>query len=138
MKLTYPACFYPCKTKDEGYTVEIPDLPGCVSEGDSLADAINMATDAASGWILDELEDGNDIPIATSMKQITPDEGGSVAMLLLDIDEYEKKNGKKAVRKNLTIPAWLDTFAERNNINFSQVLQGALVDIYQKTKLNKK
>ena len=64
MKLTYPACFYPCETKDEGYTVEIPDLPGCVSEGDSLADAINMATDAASGWILDELEDGNEENVA--------------------------------------------------------------------------
>ena len=59
MKLVYPACFYPCIEIEGGYTVEIPDLPGCVSEGNTLADAILMATDAASGWVLDELEDGN-------------------------------------------------------------------------------
>ncbi len=51
MKLIYPACFYPCVKKKGGYTVEVPDLPGCVSEGDTLADAILMATDAASGWL---------------------------------------------------------------------------------------
>ena len=58
MKLTYPACFYPCEERKDAYTVEVPDLPGCVTEGDSLADAILMAADAASGWVLDELEDG--------------------------------------------------------------------------------
>ena len=51
MRLLYPAIFYPWSEK-EGYTVIVPDLPGCVSEGDSLADAIIMATDAASGWSL--------------------------------------------------------------------------------------
>ena len=55
MKLTYPACFYPCEEKKGGFTVEVPDLPGCVSEGDTLAEAILMGTDAASGWVLDEL-----------------------------------------------------------------------------------
>ena len=59
MKLTYPACFYPCEEKEGGYTVEVPDLPGCVSEGNTLAEAILMGTDAASGWDLDEPEDGN-------------------------------------------------------------------------------
>lgn len=45
MKLTYPAIFYPCE-ESSGYTVEVPDLPGCVSEGNSLAEAILMAEDA--------------------------------------------------------------------------------------------
>ncbi|MCI8883056.1 MAG: type II toxin-antitoxin system HicB family antitoxin, partial [Lachnospiraceae bacterium] len=49
MKLTYPACFYPCEQKKGGFTVEVPDLPGCVSEGSTLAEAILMGTDAASG-----------------------------------------------------------------------------------------
>ena len=57
MKLIYPAIFYPFE-EGCGYTVEVPDLPGCISEGKTLADAILMATDAACGWILDELEDG--------------------------------------------------------------------------------
>lgn len=131
MKLTYPACFYPCEEKKGGYTVEVPDLPGCVSEGDTLADAILMATDAASGWVLDELEDGKIVPPASSLENIIPAPGGFVNMLVLDMDTYAEKYGDKAVRKNLTIPAWLNTFAEKNHINFSQVLQDSLTAIYQ-------
>lgn len=131
MKLTYPACFYPCEQKKGGYTVEVPDLPGCVSEGDSLADAILMATDAASGWVLDELEEGNSVPQASPVEKITPDAGGFVSILVLDMDAYAEKYGEKAVRKNLTIPAWLNAFAEKNHINFSQVLQDTLTTMYQ-------
>lgn len=126
MKLTYPAIFYPCED-GPGYTVEVPDLPGCVSEGDSLADAILMATDAASGWVLGELEDGNAAPAASAMKDIVSDEpDGFVSMLVLDMDAYAEKYGEKAVRKSLTIPAYLNTFAEKAGVNFSQVLQEAL------------
>lgn len=128
MKLTYPAIFYPCENKP-GYTVEVPDLPGCVTEGDSLADAILMAEDAASGWVLDELEDGNKAPTASNIKDITPDsQDGIVSMLVLDMDAYAEKYGEKAVRKSLTIPAYLNTFAEKAGVNFSQVLQDALKD----------
>lgn len=132
MKLIYPACFYPCEQKKGAYTVEVPDLPGCVSEGDSLADAILMATDAASGWVLDELEDGKSAPEASPVENIILDSSdGFVNMLVLDMDAYAEKYGEKAVRKNLTIPAWLNTFAEKNHINFSQVLQDSLIAIYQ-------
>lgn len=87
MKLIYPACFYPCEEK-EGYTVIIPDLPGCVSEGKSLADAILMGTDAACGWLLDELQDGKALPEPTDIHNITVEEGGIVRFLVLDIDSY--------------------------------------------------
>ena len=132
MKLTYPACFYADEENEGAYAVVVPDLPGCVSGGDSLADAILMATDAASGWVLDELEDGKEIPKSSLIENIIPDDGGFVSMLVLDMDTYSEKYGKKAVRKNLTIPAWLNTFAEDNHINFSQVLQDSLISIYQK------
>lgn len=132
MKLTYPAVFYPCIEKKGSYTVEVPDLPGCVSEGDSLADALLMAVDAASGWVLDELENGQPVPPSSSFDDIVPDASGFVTMLVLDMDSYTEKYGAKAVRKNLTIPAWLNTFAEANHINFSQVLQDSLIAIYQK------
>ena len=52
--------------------------------------------------------------------------------LCMDIDAYAEKYGEKAVRKNLTIPAWLNTYAEANNVNFSRVLQDALVAMYQR------
>jgi len=129
MKLTYPACIY---HEDGSYAVEVPDLPGCVSGGESLADAILMATDAASGWVLDELEDGKPIPQASPIDKIQPDAGGFISMLVLDMDTYAEKYGNKAVRKNLTIPAWLNTFAETNHINFSQILQESLQALYEK------
>lgn len=134
MQLTYPACFYPDEEKKGAYAVVVPDLPGCVSGGNTLAEAILMGTDAASGWILDELEDGRAIPAASPIESITPDPGGFVSILLLDMDAYAEKYGDKAVRKNLTIPAWLNTFAERNNINFSKVLQDSLVSIYHQKR----
>jgi len=134
MKLTYPACFYSDEEKKGAYAVVVPDLPGCVSGGNTLAEAILMATDAASGWILDELEDGKAAPEASPLENIIPDHGGFVSILVLDMDAYTEKYGKKTVRKNLTIPAWLNTFAEKNHINFSQVLQDSLTALYQQSQ----
>jgi predicted RNase H-like HicB family nuclease len=133
MKLTYPAIFYPWDD-GPGYTVEVPDLPGCVSEGVTLAEAIFMGTDAASGWVLTELEDGKSIPKASDIRNIRPEADGFVTMLVLDMDLYAEKYGDKAVRKNLTIPAWLNTFAEDRHINFSKVLQDSLTALYEKEK----
>jgi predicted RNase H-like HicB family nuclease len=128
MRLTYPAVFY---EGDGGFAVEVPDLPGCTSGGSTLAEAILMGTDAASGWVLTELEDGKPAPAAKKKKKIKPDAGGFVSMLVLDMDAYAEKYGNKAVRKNLTIPAWLNTYAESKNINFSQILQDSLTTMYQ-------
>ena len=135
MKLVYPAIFSPCVEKS-GYTVVVPDLPGCVTEGDSLADAILMAEDAASGWVLDELECGNAIPASSDPSALQLESGEFTNLLVLDMDSYAEKYGDKAVRKNLTIPAWLNTFAEQNHLNFSQVLQDALT-LPGQTRINK-
>ena len=131
MKLVYPACFFIDSETGE-YAVEVPDLPGCVSGGASLAEAVEMAVDAASGWVLTELEDGKPAPKASDIKAIRPEKGGFVSVLVLDMGAYAEKFGNKAVRKNLTIPAWLNTFAEENHINFSKVLQETLTGLYQK------
>ena len=85
-KLLYPACFYPCEDKPGAYTVVVPDLPGCISEGDSLEDALAMATDAATGWVLGEMERGNALPVPSNIKDIHPDsQDGFVKLLALDI-----------------------------------------------------
>ena len=134
MKMIYPAVFYPYSDNSGGYVVEFPDLPGCVTGGKNLEEAMEMAVDAASGWILDELEEGNPVPKASGYEEIVPKENGQVNMVLLDIDAYAERYGEKAVRKNVTIPAWLNTFAEKQRINFSQVLQEALLSIATKAK----
>lgn len=86
MKLVYPACFYP--DSDGSYTVVVPDLKGCVTFGKDFAEAIDMAVDAASGWILTELEDGNDIPKASDNREVKADEyeDGFVNLIVLDME----------------------------------------------------
>ena len=53
-------------------------------------------------------------------------EDGFVSLISVDLDEYVRKHSNKAVKKTLTIPAWLNTLAEKDNINFSQILQEGL------------
>ncbi len=125
MKLLYPAIFSKLEEQD-GYCVVFPDLKGCVSQGNSLINAIEMGTDAASGWILDELESGETIPKASATKDVICNDDEFINLLVLDIDSYAEKYGEKAVRKNCTIPAWLNTIAEQQNVNFSSILQESL------------
>lgn len=126
MKLVYPAVFTPYEDGSGGYTVEFPDLPGCVTEGDDLAEAMFMAEDAASGWVLTELEDGQKVPRATDIRNVATSEESMVNLIALDMDAYAAKYGSNAVKKTLTIPAWLNTFVEENGISCSKVLQEAL------------
>lgn len=126
MKLIYPAIFEKLEEQD-GYCVTFPDLRGCVTQGASLSEAIENAQDAASGWVLDELEDGNAVPKASDIRDVDCKDG-FVNLIMLDMDGYAEKYGDKAVRKNCTIPAWLNTAAEKNNVNFSAVLQEALME----------
>lgn len=126
MKLVYPAILYPFSDGSEGYVVEVPDLPGCVTEGESLAEAIIMGTDAASGWILDEWENGHDVPAPSDPADIEKKKSGIVSLLALDMSSYAEKYGTKAIRKNLTIPAYMNTYAESHGINFSKLLQDAI------------
>ena len=126
MKLIYPAIFTPYEDGSDGYLVEFPDLPGCVTGGDDLAEAIFMAEDAASGWVLTELEEGKKAPEATKVNDVVAQGDAMVNLVALDMDAYAAKYGSNAVKKTLTIPAWLNTFVEENGISCSKVLQEAL------------
>ncbi|MCL1908306.1 MAG: type II toxin-antitoxin system HicB family antitoxin [Holophagaceae bacterium] len=134
MKLTYPACFYKDSDSD-AYAVVVPDLPGCVSGGSTLEEAILMGIDAASGWVLDELEDGKVPPKASAIESIKPDQGGFVSLLLLDMASYAEKYGGKTVTKKFTIPAFLDTFAESQNIDYSHLIQESLSERHRQLYL---
>ena len=131
MRLAYPIILSPFEDGSGGYTVEVPDLPGCVTEGRALADALLMAEDAASGWVLTELEEGSPAPKASKLSGIRTESSDQlVSMVALDMDSYAAKYGSKAVRKNVTIPAWLDTWAESAGINYSGALRDALETKY--------
>ena len=90
---------------------------------------MEMAIDAASGWLLDEIQNGKSLPKASTVNSIVPDEpDGFVSLVPVDLEEYGKQHGQKSVKKTLTVPAWLNTAAEQANINFSSVLQKALTN----------
>lgn len=129
MKLSYPVCIYP-NNSGHGYTAIVPDLMGCVTCGENIQEVFEMAVDAASGWILTELEDGKKPPKSSNIRDVHADEypDGFISMLILDMDAYAEKYGEKAVRKNCTIPSWLNTQAELAGINFSKILQESLIE----------
>ena len=128
MKLVYPACMY--EEDDGSYSVEVPDLKGCCTQGNTLQEALEMAQDAALGWILTSIEDDEEIPEASKIEDIDlENENGFKTLLLLDIDQYSQKYGsKQSVKKTLTIPSWLNKRAEKIGVNFSQTLQDALLN----------
>lgn len=86
MKLVYPACFYPCE--EGGYTVIFTDLRGCVTEGDTLSEAVDMAIDALSGWLSYLKEENEQIPTPSNIKNVVPDEyeNGFVRLIEIDLD----------------------------------------------------
>jgi predicted RNase H-like HicB family nuclease len=96
MKTAYPAIFYKCD--DGGYTVEVPDLLGCVTEGDTFEEAFSMGIDAASLWVLANMELGRPVPSPSAMDALNPDDDdGFVVMLPLDVEAYSEKYGSHLV-----------------------------------------
>ncbi len=94
--LTYSAVFH--LTEEGGYSVEVPDLKGCISEGDTLAEAINMITGAACGWVLDELEDGKKAPKPTTYEEIHNRYSGEiVSIIVLDMVSYARKRKRRKI-----------------------------------------
>lgn len=128
MKLTYPACFY--LENNGSYSVEIPDL-NCATQGNDLTHAIEMAADAAAGWILDSLSHGEKVPSPSDVRSVKPDDGGFVSAVLVDLDKLEKNYSEKPIKKTLTIPSWVNAAGEKNNINFSATLTEAIVQKLQ-------
>jgi antitoxin HicB len=121
MKYVYPAIF---ESDDGKIGVTVPDLPGCFTFGDDMADAIEMAEDAVS-MVLAKMEDDNEkIPEPSKLGDMKTN--GTASYVLADTDEWRKQFDNKAVKKTLTIPSWLNKRAEAANLNFSQVLQEAL------------
>lgn len=133
MKLTYPVILEPYEEDGGGYVATVPDMPGLVTYGSSLSETMEMVQDAACGWVLTELEDGRPAPRATALMDVdTEDVNAQKALILLDMDAYAEKYGRRAVRKNVTIPAWLDTWASRRNLNYSHTLRDALESEYRR------
>jgi len=136
MNYVYPAVFY----EEEGkMSVVFPDLGNLATFGDNIADAMRMAQDACGLHLFTALRDGEKLPAATALNKIyiasvlkdfdmeSAENTAFVNMVLVDMTEYAKHHSDKAVKKTLSIPMWLNTLCEEKNINFSKVLQDALL-----------
>ena len=125
MNTAYPAIVH---AEDGTYWVEFPDLEGCFSDGDSLADAIANASDALGGYLCSLSDRGIDAPKASDIKAI---DAGSDFVTIIVTDPLAYKRSTKSIKKTLTIPEWLNEEAEKRHVNFSSVLQKALLALIQ-------
>lgn len=119
----YPAIFEP---EDGLYNVSFPDIPDCYTCGDDLADAVHMAEDALSGYLARAEEMNWAIPNVSLMSEVQANKDCIVSLVLADTEEFRRRTSTKAVKKTLTIPAWMNEAAEAQHVNFSAVLQDAL------------
>lgn len=120
--LTYPAIF---TFEDNQYWVEFIDLKGCFSNGSTLAETMENAKEAMGLY----LEDLQEYPKCTNdIKNIKLKDNQIISFVTINLIEYKERYGNKSVKKTLSIPAWLNTIAKKENINFSQVLQKALME----------
>lgn len=125
-RLFYPALFH--KAEEGGFWISFPDIPECLTEGDNMDDAYNMAIDAL-GLCLADMEKNNiPFPAPSPVDKITVDADALLVVIEFDMLAYKKRTSSKSVKKTLTIPAWLNEQAIQLNINFSQVLQDALIE----------
>ena len=125
MKYVYPAIFEPAK--EGGYIVSVPDIEGCFTEGDTLAEAMAMAQDAIAMMMVYFEDNNKRIPSSSNINDIDKSKG-IVSYVLADTDQWRKTFDNKAVKKILSIPSWLNTKALKAGLNFSQVLQEALIE----------
>ena len=122
LKKIYPVVF---SQIEDGLLVYVPDLD-INTHGKDLPDAIDMARDAISIWCVAEQDGGRDLPLASKLSDIEHGEHDVVSLVDVDIDAYRRQIDNRTIRKNLTLPSWLNERAEAANINFSQILQRAL------------
>lgn len=122
-KYVYPVILTP---EDTGYSVNFPDIEGCYTQGDDLADALEMAKDVLELRLCDYENENKIIPKPSEQQSFTLKYGQIISLISADTMEYRKLYDSKAIKKTLTIPTWLNTLAEKNNVNFSAILQKAL------------
>ena len=121
MLFIYPAVFH---EEGDSYWVEFPDLEGCQTYGSSLNEAMTGAQEALAVYILTVIEEGISLSSASDIKNISAPSDGFISLVSASVDPYKDN---KAVKKTLTIPSWLNERAQALGINFSKVLQEALL-----------
>lgn len=114
----FPAIFHP--NEDRTFTITYPDLPGCISEGKSLGNAMYMAQSALTQWIEYLTDKEMEIPTPSDLKVIETEPEEFVNLIRADT-----KDGR-AVKRTVSIPKWMDDRVAETGLSLSRVLQDAL------------
>ena len=120
-KLFYPALFH--KAEEGGFWITFPDFPECMTQGENMQDAYEMAWDALGLAVVSRIENREALPPVTEPYAVTLDPDTFCVVVPFDLISYQKKHNSKAVKKTLSIPEWLNEAAVAMNINFSQLLR---------------
>jgi predicted RNase H-like HicB family nuclease len=120
----FPALFEPCE--EGGYCITFPDLPGIVTEGNTIEEAYAMAKDALELHLWGMEDDNDPIPNPTPPNQIEVPAGGFVSLIEALMPLIRDKMANKTINKTLTLPKWLNDLGESRKVNFSHILQDAL------------
>lgn len=123
MEYVYPAVFH--ANDDGSYTITYPDLPGCISEGKNLANAMYMAQSALTQWAEYHADKKLDLPIASQAKSIETGDREFVNLIRADV-----KDGR-AVKRTVSIPRWMNDRVAASGLSLSRVLQDALEQRFQ-------
>ena len=125
MKYTYTAIITPTEDGTE-YYCKVPDLPGCITTGSDINECIDLISDAMALWLVSAEDHGDPIPNATKQSKIEHSEESILSIIQADTIAYRALTDTRAVRKNVSLPAWMATLADRRGINCSQILQDGL------------
>ena len=124
-KIFYPAIFH--KAEEGGFWITFPDIPECMTQGEDMQQAYEMAVDALGLAITSRQEEKMELPVPSLPYDLTVDTDGFCVVIEFDLLAYKKRTNSRAVKKTLSIPEWLNEEAIALGINFSQVLQEALM-----------
>jgi len=120
-KYTYPAVF--AREQEGGYSIYFPDVKGCYTQSEDMAEGIENASDALCLMLYEFEKQGMSMPMATNPKNIETNEDDFVTLIACDTRFYKNYFEGKSVKINATIPLWLKEEGEKKHVNFSQVLQ---------------
>ena len=124
-KFFYPALFH--KAEEGGFWISFPDIPECLTQGDDMTQAYEMAVDALGLALTCREKEQQPFPNASDPTAITPEANSFLVVIEFDMLAYKKRTNSRAVKKTLSIPEWLNEAAIAKGLNFSQVLQEALL-----------
>lgn len=128
-KMFYPALFH--KAEEGGFWVSFPDIPECLTQGDDMTQAYEMAVEALGLALVCREKEHQPIPEITDPTVIDPEPDSFLVVIEFDMLSYKKRTSSRAVKKTLSIPEWLNEAAMAMDLNFSQILQEALISKIQ-------